>query len=81
MPHNTFAEVYMNEQEFVFTIFTPTYNRARLLGRAFQSLREQTFRNFEWLVVDSGSDGTDKLVEHWAKVASFPVSYTWQPKN
>ncbi|MFZ3133242.1 glycosyltransferase family 2 protein [Methanothrix sp.] len=71
----------MKEQEFVFSIFTPTYNRARLLGRAFQSLREQTFRNFEWLVVDSGSDGTDKLVEHWAKEANFPVSYTWQPKN
>lgn len=71
----------MKEQEFIFTIFTPTYNRAHLIGRAFQSLMNQASRNFEWLVVDSGFDGSDKLVEQWAKEADFPVSYTWQPKN
>jgi glycosyltransferase involved in cell wall biosynthesis len=63
----------------LFTIFTPTYNRAHILHRAFDSLRAQTLRDFEWLVVDDGStDGTDKLVAEWMQSADFPVRYLFQ---
>ena len=62
-----------------FTVFTPTYNRARTLHRVWESLQAQTFRNFEWLVVDDGStDNSRELVEGWAKIADFPVRYFWQ---
>lgn len=37
------------------TVFTPTYNRAHTLPKLYQSLCEQTFRDFEWIVVDDGS--------------------------
>ena len=37
------------------TIFTPTYNRQKLLRRAFESLQNQTDTNFRWLIVDDGS--------------------------
>ena len=40
------------------TIITPTYNRADLLPRLYESLVRQTDKDFEWLVVDDGS--TDK---------------------
>jgi len=33
----------MSNQKIIFTVFTPTYNRAHLLGRAFQNLKDQTF--------------------------------------
>jgi len=59
-----------------FTIFTPTYNRAHTIGRAFDSLCAQTLRDFEWLVVDDGStDNTSKLIADWAKIADFPIRY------
>ena len=46
------------------TIFTPTYNRAHLLVKLYESLKKQTSKNFEWLVVDDGStDGTSQLFE------------------
>ncbi len=46
------------------TVFTPTYNRAHTLPRLYLSLLEQTFRDFEWLVVDDGSlDDTPALLE------------------
>jgi hypothetical protein len=63
-----------------FTVFTPTYNRAHTLHRVYDSLRAQTERDFEWLVVDDGStDGTDGLVASWQQEAPFPIRYFLEP--
>ena len=62
-----------------FTVFTPTYNRAHTLHRVYESLQKQTFRDFEWLIVDDGSiDGTSELVKSWKNEADFPIRYSWQ---
>lgn len=48
----------------LITILTPTYNRAKLLPRLYQSLCEQTCKDFEWIVVDDGStDDTCEVVK------------------
>lgn len=61
----------------LFTIFTPTYNRAYILPKLYESLRAQECKNFEWLVVDDGStDDTDKLVQSWIDENSeFTIRY------
>lgn len=65
---------------FMFTVFTSTYNRAYVLRRAFNSLQQQTFKDFEWVVVDDGStDDTERLVRDLAQEALFPVRYFFQP--
>ncbi|MFO7588324.1 MAG: glycosyltransferase [Gemmatimonadota bacterium] len=47
----------------MFSVVMPTFNRAGLLRRALQSLKDQTFRDFELLVVDDGSaDETDDVL-------------------
>lgn len=38
------------------TIFTPVYNRAYIISNLYESLCRQTDSDFEWLVVDDGSD-------------------------
>lgn len=48
------------------TVFTPTYNRADLLSRCYESMRSQTNKNFIWMVIDDGStDNTRGLVQGW----------------
>ena len=63
----------------VFTVFTPTYNRAHTLHRVYESLCIQTLRTFEWLIVDDGStDGTEKLVKEWMSEGRLDIRYIKQ---
>ncbi|MGB6064627.1 MAG: glycosyltransferase family A protein [Desulfomonilaceae bacterium] len=64
----------------LFTVFTPTYNRAHTLGRVYTSLKDQTLQDFEWLIVDDGSsDNTRSLIESWiSESSSFPIRYFYQ---
>jgi len=63
-----------------FTVLTPTYNRAHTLGRVYESLSAQTFRDFEWVIVDDRStDGTKELVASWKPF--FPINYIWQSNS
>ena len=49
--------------EKLITILTPTYNRAHKLQELFNSLVNQTNLEFNWLIVDDGSnDNTEELV-------------------
>lgn len=65
-----------------FTIFTPTLDRAAVLHRVYDSLAAQTYRSFEWLVIDNGSsDGTQDLVREWAMQADFPVRFFQNETN
>lgn len=69
----------MNDPHCFFTVLTPTYNRADTLHRVYESLARQTFRDFEWLIVDDGStDNTRELVQNWQAQADFPIRYSWQ---
>ena len=61
------------------TVFTPTYNRAHLLKRVFESLQNQTDKNFIWQIVDDGSkDDTRNVVEDFKKSSSFEIQYLYK---
>lgn len=60
----------------LFTIVTPTFNRASLLSRVFDSLQEQTMKDFEWIIIDDGStDHTKIVVDEFKMRASFRIIY------
>ncbi len=63
----------------VFSVVIPTYNRAELVGRAIRSVLDQSYTDFELLVVDDAS--TDRTA---AVVRSFGdprVRYIRLPEN
>ena len=48
------------------TVFTPVYNRKSLIGNLYQSLLSQTYKNFEWIIVDDGStDDIDEIIKSY----------------
>lgn len=62
------------------SILTPTYNRGKLLLPLYDSLKNLTFEDFEWLIVDDGSeDDTEQYalswIEHNIENAEFPIRY------
>ena len=68
------------EFSYPVTVFTPTYNRAYILGDLYHSLQRQTCMDFEWLIVDDGSaDDTKALIASWqGEENPFPIRYVYQ---
>ena len=61
------------------TVFTPTFNRAHLIGRVYESLCRQTCQDFDWLVIDDGStDNTREVVEGFIKEQRISIRYIWK---
>lgn len=61
------------------TIFTPTYNRAYIIGQLYKSLCSQDAHHFEWLIVDDGStDNTRELVSSFIKEGIVKIRYVYQ---
>lgn len=64
------------------TVFTPTYNRAHTLERTYESLCRQTCKDFEWLIIDDGSqDDTRRLAEGWIADNLIPIRYIYKPNG
>ena len=61
------------------TIFTPTYNRAYILPNLYESLVNQTSKDFEWVIVDDGStDETESIVKKWIAESRICIKYIKQ---
>lgn len=67
---------------FKFTIFTPTFNRAYCLGNLYRSLLNQTFKDFEWVVVDDGStDDTLEMLNEFQKEGKLNCTIIYQKNS
>ena len=63
----------------LFTVFTPTYQRAHTLKRLYESLLRQQEKDFEWIIVDDGStDNTKEVVDNFISQAKIEIKYVFQ---
>lgn len=55
------------EQPFI-SVVMPTYNSAKYVKESIESILNQTYHNFEFIIVDGHStDGTIKIIENYCK--------------
>lgn len=58
------------------TIFTPVYNRAYIITQLYESLCNQSCRDFEWVIVDDGStDGIENLIDRFREEKRIDIRY------
>lgn len=70
------------EYQYTFTVFTPTYNSAKTLERVHNSLVRQTFKDFEWLVINDGStDNTTDIMAIIRQDSPLQINYVNNKKN
>lgn len=73
----------MSQEEIdsgLISVIIPTYNRSQFLHRALDSVKSQSYRPVEVLLVDDGStDDTEKVVQQWLDKnadSTLSLSYT-----
>ena len=57
------------DNSYLISWFTPIYNTGEVLKRTYESLKNQTINDWEWVITDDSSDGgkTWKIAEEIAK--------------
>lgn len=61
------------KNEIIISVITPAYNAAETLPKLYDTIRSQTFRQFEWIVVNDGSeDNTLEVLNMLMKDSPFP---------
>lgn len=64
-----------------FSIIVPVYNTKRYLPKCIESLRRQTLRDIQIIIVDDGSnDGSDRLIDEYGR-KDARISVVHQPNS
>ena len=62
--------------QYKITVCTPTYNRGHLLIKLYNSFKQQEFKEFQWLVVDDGSnDNTEEIIKKFIDENFIKIKY------
>lgn len=68
-----------NRMNVFLSIITATYNRKHTIQRVYDSLITQTDKDFEWVIIDDGSDdGTDELIESFKSSNLIIIKYRYK---
>jgi len=70
----------------IFSIVIPLYNKQEHIIQTLESLKKQSYNNFELLIIDDGStDNSIQTVKNWIKMSQtdfiFPIRYISQKNS
>lgn len=71
-------QAWLKNDSPMFTVITPVYNRKELVQRTLESVREQTYRDFEYIVVDDGStqeQSIDEIMKCFMHESDIPIMF------
>jgi glycosyltransferase involved in cell wall biosynthesis len=59
-----------------FTVFTPVYNCEKSIDKVHKSLVNQTYKDFEWVIINDGStDNSPEIIEELIKNSPLTINY------
>ncbi|WP_299336514.1 glycosyltransferase family 2 protein [uncultured Psychroserpens sp.] len=62
--------------KYSFTVFTPVYNAENTIDRVHNSLLKQTFKDFEWIIINDGStDESHKVISEIVTSSPLTIKY------
>ncbi len=71
----------MNHQTLI-SVFTPTYNRGNSIRRVYDSLKNQSYKHFQWILIDDGStDNTEAVVQRILAEKTLTIHHIRFSKN
>ncbi|NBI43131.1 glycosyltransferase [[Haemophilus] felis] len=71
----------MSSQPLV-SIITPVHNGERFLPDIYQSLLNQTYRQFEWIIVnDCSKDNSAQIIQQYIAEGKLTIRYVNNPQN
>ena len=66
----------MRRKKPLVSIITCSWNREKYLKVLAKSLKNQSFKNFEWIIANDGSkDNTDNFIRKFSKTVNFRITY------
>lgn len=72
----TYHKIEDQAYQYKYTVFTPVYNCEKTIARVHQSLINQSYKNFEWIVINDGSiDNSHKQINSIIKSSSLTINY------
>lgn len=78
----TYNRLWTEKKQVFFSVITPVYNRPDYLKRVMESVRKQSFRDLEYIIVNDGSTvDLDSIVKPFMDTAPFPVMYIKKPNG
>lgn len=69
------------KKKYRFTVFTPTLNRGYIIDKLYKSLCDQTYKDFEWLVIDQGDDDTGEKILKYIEDKKIDIVYCKTPER
>ena len=81
--HCAMNNILVNDTSQLISYFTPIYNTGDVLYRTYESLRNQTYNNWEWVMVNDSSDNgkTLKIAESIAAKDTRVKVYDFREKS
>lgn len=63
------------------SIITPTFNSAKYIAETFQSVQNQTFQDWEWIIIDDGSSDETEIIVNSLKEKDNRIQFYKLEKN
>lgn len=76
---NIFGNISLGKKQVKISVLIPAYNSAKTIVEALESIKNQTYQNWEIILINDGSqDETETILRRYLGNTKLPLKYTKQ---